>query len=79
MNQEIYRQVLEILIAKFSQMPDEYKPGGNAWVDAARLTLISLDSALKTGRQILAQPIIEYILVIWLHYCLNIVKVREPE
>jgi len=78
-NQEIYRQVLEILIAKFSQMPDEYKPEGNAWVDAARLTLISLDSALKTGRQILAQPIIEYILVIWLHYCLNIGKVREPE
>ena len=78
-NQQIYQQVLEILIAKFSEMPDEYKPDGNTWVDAARLTLISLDSALKTGRQILAQPIIEYILIIWLHYCLDIVKVRKPE
>ena len=78
-NQEIYRQVLEILITKFSQMPDEYKPDGNAWVDAARLTLISLDGALKTGRQILAQPIIEYILIIWLHYCLSLDADRRIE
>lgn len=68
-NQQIYQQVLEIMISKFSQMPDEYKPQGDAWVDAARLTLICLDGALKSGRQILAQPIIEYVLVIWLHYC----------
>ena len=60
-------------------MPDEYKPDGNAWVDAARLTLISLDGALKTGRQILAQPIIEYILIIWLHYCLSLGAGRRIE
>ena len=71
-NQQIYQQVLEIMISKFSQMPDKYKPEGDAWVDAARLTLISLDSALKSGRQILAQPIIEYILIVWLHYCLSL-------
>ena len=71
-NQEIYQQVLEIIISKFSQMPDEYKAEGDTWVDAARLTLISLDSALKSGRQILAQPIIEYILIVWLHYCLSL-------
>ena len=71
-NEEIYQQVLEIMISKFSQMPDEYKPEGDAWIDAARLTLISLDSALKGGRQILAQPIIEYMLIVWLHYCLSL-------
>ena len=71
-NQQIYKQVLEIIILKFSQMPVEYKPEGDAWVDAARLTLISLDSALKSGRQILAQPIIEYVLIVWLHYCLSL-------
>jgi hypothetical protein len=52
-------------------MPEEYKPAGSDWVNAASLILLSLDSALKTGRQILAQPIIEYVLIIWLHYCLN--------
>ena len=71
-NQQIYQQALEIMISKFSQMPDEYKLEGEAWVDAARLTLISLDSALKSGRQILAQPIIEYMLIVWLHYCLSL-------
>lgn len=71
-NPQICKQVLEIMISKFSQMPDEYKPEGGAWVDAARLTLKSLDSALKTGRQILAQPIIEYVLIVWLHYCLSL-------
>ncbi len=71
-NQQIYQQVLEILISKFNEMPEEYKAEGNTWVDAARLTLISLDSALKSGRQILAQPIIEYMLIIWLHYCLSL-------
>lgn len=70
-DQQIYQQVFEIMISKFSQMPDEYKPEGDAWIDAARLTLISLDRALKTGRQLLAQPIIEYILIVWLHYCLS--------
>ena len=73
-NQHIYQQVLEILIAKFNEMPDEYKPEGEDRVDAARLTLISLNSALKSGRQILAQPIIEYVLIIWLHYCLSLSK-----
>jgi hypothetical protein len=71
-NQQIYQKVLEILISKFDEMPEEYKAEGNTWVDAARLTLISLDSALKSGRQILAQPIIEYMLIIWLHYCLSL-------
>lgn len=71
-NQQVHKQVLEIIISKFSQMPNEYKLKGDAWIDAARLTLISLDNALKSGRQILAQPIIEYILIIWLHYCLSI-------
>lgn len=78
-NQQVYKQVLEIVISIFSQMPDEYKPNGDDWVDAARLTLISLDNALKSGRQILSQPIIEYILVVWLHYCLSIVKDKGIE
>jgi hypothetical protein len=73
-NQQIFQEVREILISKFSQMPDEYKPVGAAWTDVPRLTLISLDNALKSGRQILAQPIIEYILIIWLHYCLTVSK-----
>lgn len=73
-NQQIYQQVLEILISKFSQMPKEYKPEESTWIDAAGVTLNSLDRALKTDRQILAQPIIEYILIIWLHYCLSLDK-----
>lgn len=73
-NQQIYQQVLEILISKFSQMPEEYKPEGSTWIDAAGVTLNSLDRALKTDHQILAQPIIEYILIIWLHYCLSLDK-----
>jgi hypothetical protein len=60
-------------------MPEEYKPSGSAWVDAANLTLSSLDTALKTSRQILAQPIIEYILIIWLHYCLTQSVIEETE
>ena len=71
-NQHIYQEVLEIFISKFSQMPDEYKPKESTWIDAAGLTLNSLDRALKDGHQILAQSIIEYILVIWLHYCLSL-------
>ena len=78
-NQQIFQQVLEILISKFSQMPEEYKPEGSDWVDAAGLILSSLDGALKTGRQILAQPIIEYILIIWLHYCLSLGAGRGTE
>ncbi len=70
-NEETFQEVLEILIFKFSQMPKEYKPVGSDWVDASSLILLSLDRALKTGRQILAQPIIEYALIIWLHYCLS--------
>ena len=70
-NEETFQEVLEILISKFSQMPKEYKPAGSDWVNASSLILLSLDRALKTGRQILAQPIIEYVLIIWLHYCLN--------
>ena len=73
-NPQIYQQIYEILISKFSQMPDEFKPKGSTWIDAAGLTLDSLDAALKTDRQILAQPIIEYILIIWLHYCLSLVE-----
>ena len=78
-NPQISQQVSEILISKFSQMPEEYKPSGSAWVDAANLTLSSLDTALKTSRQILAQPIIEYILIIWLHYCLTQSVIEETE
>ena len=70
-NEETFKEVLKILISKFSQMPKEYKPIGSDWVNASSLILLSLDRALKTGRQILAQPIIEYVLIIWLHYCLN--------
>lgn len=78
-NQQIFQEVREILISKFSQMPDEYKPEGAAWTDVPRLTLISLDTALKSGRQILAQPIIEYILIVWLHYCLSVTSGRGTE
>jgi hypothetical protein len=78
-NPHIYQQVSEILISKFSQMPEEYKPPGSAWLDAANLTLSSLNTALKTSRQILAQPLIEYILIIWLHYCLTQGVIEETE
>jgi hypothetical protein len=71
-NQNIYQEIFEIFISKFSQMPDEYKLNGSNWIDAAGLTLNSLDRALKSGRQILAQPIIEYVLIIWLHYCISL-------
>ena len=69
-NSETYTEIYGDFISIFSQMPKEYKPEGKEWVEAAGLLLDSLNDALMMDRQILAQPIIEYVLIIWLHYCI---------
>lgn len=71
-NPNIYTEVHNNFVSIFSQMPKQYRPSGPEWVEAAGLLLDSLNDALQLDRQILAQPIIEYILIIWLHYCLNL-------
>jgi len=69
---EIYEKVYKNLVSIFSQMPKEYRPNGPEWIEAAGLLLDSLNDALMMDRQILAQPIIENVLIIWLHYCLSL-------
>ena len=57
------------LVSIFSQMPKEYRPNGPEWIEAAGLMLDSLNDALMMDRHILAIPIIENVLIIWLSYC----------
>ena len=71
-NPDIYVEVHNNFVSLFSQMPKQYRPNGPEWVEAAGLLLDSLNDALQMDRQILAQPIIEYVLIVWLHYCLSL-------
>jgi hypothetical protein len=71
-NPDIYVEVHNNFVSLFSQMPKQYRPNGPEWVEAAALLLDSLNDALQMDRQILAQPIIEYVLIVWLHYCLSL-------
>lgn len=64
-----YGEVNKILKSEYQQISQEYGMEDEAWTGAADLTLISLDTALEREQQILAQPIIEYVLIIWLSYC----------
>ena len=68
-NQEIYTEMHKNLVSIFSQMPKEYRPNGPEWIEAAGLMLDSLNDALMMDRHILAIPIIENVLIIWLSYC----------
>jgi len=69
---DIYVEIHNNFVSLFSQMPKEYRPKGPEWVGAAGLLLDSLNDALQSDRQILAQPIIEYVLIVWIHYCLSL-------
>jgi len=71
-NPDIYVEVHNNFVSLFSQMPKQYRPNGPEWVEAAGLLLDSLNDALQMDRQILAKPIIEYVLIVWLHYCLSL-------
>ena len=71
-NPDIYIEIHNDFVSLFSQMPKQYRPNGPEWVEAAALLLDSLNDALQMDRQILAQPIIEYVLIVWLHYCLSL-------
>ncbi len=68
---DVYAEIHNNFVSLFSQMPKEYRPRGPEWVEAAGLLLDSLNDSLIMDREILAQPIIEYVLIIWLHYCLS--------
>ena len=71
-NSDIYVEVHNNFVSLFSKMPKKYRPNGPEWVGAAGLLLDSLNDALQSDRQILAQPIIEYVLIVWIHYCLSL-------
>jgi hypothetical protein len=64
-------EVYKIFASIFSTFPQKYKPAGADWVAAAGTLHICFDVALNSDKQILAQPIIENLLIIWLHYCLS--------
>jgi len=65
-------EVYKIFASIFSTFPKKYKPVGADWVAAAGTLHICFDVALNSDKQILAQPIIENVLIIWLHYCLSL-------
>ncbi len=71
-NPDIYIEIHNNFVSLFSQMPKQYRPNGPEWIEAAGLLLDSLNDALQMDRQILVQPIIEYVLIVWLHYCSNL-------
>jgi hypothetical protein len=64
-----YGDVNKILVSEYQQLSKEYGRADKVSKGAADLTMISLDIALERDQQILAQPIIEYVLIIWLSYC----------
>jgi hypothetical protein len=64
-----YGDINKILESEYQQFSKEYGRADKVWNSAADLTMISLDMALERDQQILAQPIIEYVLIIWLSYC----------
>ena len=71
-NSETSAEVYKIFTSIFSTFPKKYKPSGAEWVEAAGTLHLCFDVALKSDKQILAQPIIENVLIIWLHYCLSL-------
>jgi hypothetical protein len=64
-----YGDVNKLLTSEYQRISREYGRADKAWPGAADLTMVSLDLALERQEQILAQPIIEYVFIIWLSYC----------
>ena len=67
-NDEVFLGLMDVFCNEFEAMPREYKPNGTEYRNAAGLLMYSLDEAFKKNKQILAQPIIEYVLILWFHY-----------
>jgi hypothetical protein len=67
-NDEVFLQLMDIFLEEFDAFPQKYKPNGTEYRNAAGLLMYSLDEAFKKNKQILAQPIIEYVLILWFHY-----------
>jgi hypothetical protein len=64
-----YGDVNKLLTAEYQRISREFGKSDKVWSGAADLTMVSLDLALERQQQILAQPVIEYVLIIWMSYC----------
>jgi hypothetical protein len=64
-----YGDVNKLLTSEYQRISREYGRADKAWSGAADLTMVSLNLALERQEQILAQPVIEYVFIIWLSYC----------
>lgn len=67
-NDEVFLEMMDVFCNVFDELPRKYKPNGTEYRNAAGLLMYSLDEAFKKNKQILAQPIIEYVLILWFHY-----------
>ena len=68
-NEVTSSEVFKIISSIFSSFPGKYRPDGPEWVEAAGTLHLAIDASLKSDQQILAQPIMEVVLILWIHYC----------
>ena len=56
------------LVSMFTMMQGKYRPGGPETIQAAGTLWLGLET-ITNGMQILAMPLIENVLIVWVHYC----------
>ena len=67
-------EAFKIFTSIFSSFPGKYKPDGPEWVEAAGTLHLAIDASLKSNKQILAEPIMEVVLILWIHFCNAVVE-----
>jgi hypothetical protein len=67
-------EAFKIFTSIFSSFPGKYKPDGPEWVEAAGTLHLAIDASLKSDKQILAEPIMEVVLILWIHFCNAVVE-----
>lgn len=68
-NKETSSEITRIFFEVFASLPAKHRVNGTQYIEAVRLLILSLDEAINEDKQILAQPIIEFVVILWLHYC----------
>ena len=73
-NEVTSSEVFKIISSIFSSFPRKYRPDGPEWVEAAGTLHLAIDASLKSDQQILTQPIMEVVLILWIHFCNAVVE-----
>ena len=77
-DRETISNIFRIFSETFAVFPEKYRVNGTQYYGPVKLMIVTVGLAFDEDKQILVQPIIEFVLTLWLHYC-RIVGLKENE